>query len=65
MHINYTKYTYINSKPVAPTSTSVSPKPGGAWITPGHSPYTPQHQQQNSQPGKYFEEAQLKALHFS
>ena len=56
MHINYTKYTYINSKPVAPTSTSVSPKPGGAWITPGHSPYTPQ-QQQSSQPGKYFEEA--------
>ena len=36
---------------VAPTSTSVSPKPGGAWITPGHSPYTP-HQQQNSHPGK-------------
>ena len=41
--------TYV--KIVTPTSTSVSPKPGGAWVTPGHSPYTPQ-QQQKLHPGK-------------
>ena len=43
-------YTYIFNL-VAPTSTSVSPKPGGAWITPGHSPYIPQ-QQLNANSGK-------------